>query len=59
MVPLVDPWPVCNDLPTDSLVIECVSSEERSTTGVSEEVVNDNSVMNLHKMLGKVLSRRV
>ena len=50
MVPLVDPWPVCDDFSTDSLVIECVSSEGRSTTGVSEGVANDNSVMNIHNL---------
>ena len=50
MVLLVDPWAVCDDLPTDNLVIECVNSEERSTIGVSKGVVNDNSAMNIHNM---------
>ena len=48
MLPLVDPWSVCDDLPTDGLVIECGSSEGRSTTGVSEETANDNSVIYIH-----------
>ena len=47
MLPLVDPWPVCDDLPTDSLVRECASSEGRSTAVVSEGTANDNSVMNI------------
>ena len=45
MLSLVDPSPVCNDLTTDSLVIDCISSEGRSTTGVLLEVAaNDNSI---------------
>ena len=45
MLSLVDPSPVCDDLTTDSLVIDCVSSEGRSTTGVLLEVAaDDNSV---------------
>ena len=50
MLPLVDPWPVCDDLPTDGLVIECGGSEGRSTTGVSEGTTNDNSVIYIHNM---------
>ena len=34
MLSLVDPSPVRDDLTTDSLVIDCVSSEGISTTGV-------------------------
>ena len=37
MLPLVDPWPVCN-------------SEGRSTAVVSEGTANDNSVMNIDNM---------
>ena len=45
MLSLVDPSSVRDDLTTDNLVIDCVSLEGRSTTGVLLEVAaNDNSV---------------
>ena len=46
MLSLVDSLPVCDDLPTDDLVIDCVNSGGRPTTVVLEEAADDISAMN-------------